>query len=811
VLSLVGLFLGSPASAEGDDLVVLPSEFVLRGPEARQPLLVEIRRAGQFVGEANDVEFSSSDPQVLAVEDGVAVPVGDGEAEVIVRSTGRSAGRAATARVRVTDTHAPFAWSFRRHVEAVLTRSGCNGGACHGAFAGKHGFGLSLRGYNPDGDYLAITRHARGRRVNPLDPARSLILLKPTAAVPHKGGQRFDAASIEYRILSEWLAGGAPGPAPEEASVTRIEVLPEHCVLEPDSPQRLLVRAHYADGHAEDVTRWAKFTATNASVAQVDEAGRVKVMGRGEGAVTAWYSSRIAVATVTVPFASEVPEDSWDRAPRRNFIDDLVLKKLRSLRLPPSPPAGDAEFLRRAYLDTVGILPSAEETRAFLADPQSDKRDRLIDALLERPEYVDYWSYKWSDLFLVSSERLRPQAMWAYYAWIRDAVAADVPWDDLARRLLTASGSTVENGAANFFVLHPDPRDMAETASVAFLGMSIQCAKCHNHPLEKWTNDQYYGFANLFARVRSKSLPGDGHHFVFTAASGELVQPLSGRPQRPRPLDGEAIDLDASRDRREHLADWLTSPSNPYFARAVSNRVWANFLGRGLVEAVDDLRLTNPSTNEELLGALGRHLAGGGWRLKGLMRTILQSATYQRSSAALPGNAADDRYYSRFYPRRIMAEVLLDAISQVTGAPTEFSGYPQGWRALQLPDSKVNSYFLKSFGRPDRANTCECERSAEPSMAQALHIANGDTLNKKLAAKGNRVDGLLAPKASGEHRSDDAIIDDAYLSALSRYPSAPEKERVRAILAAVPGSERRAAIEDLFWGLLSAKEFLFNH
>jgi hypothetical protein len=461
--------------------------------------------------------------------------------------------------------------------------------------------------------------------------------------------------------------------------------------------------------------------------------------------------------------------------------------------------------LRRAFIDTVGVLPTKEETKAFLADSSPDKRDKLIESLLARPEFVDYWAYKWSDLLLVSSKNLKAPTMWSYYNWVRDQVALNTPWDRFAREVLTARGSTSENGAAAFYVLHDDPRLMSETATLTFMGTSINCAKCHNHPMEKWTNDQYYAMANLFSRVRSKNGGGDGEMIVFAAADGELVQPLTGKPQPPKPLEGAVVPPDSSADRREALADWLCSPKNPYFARSIANRVWANFMGVGLVEAVDDMRETNPPSNEKLMAALADHLVQNKFDLKALMRAILQSETYQRSSAALPGNAKDARFYSRYYPRRLMAEVMLDAFSQVTGAPTQFKDYPSGWRALQLPDSNVDSYFLESFGRAERKLTCECERTEEPSMAQVLHIANGDTVNQKLKQPGNRIEKLLADGKTGEE-----MVEEAYLSALSRMPTEQEKKSILAMLSGVDAKQRREVVEDVYWSILSSREFLFN-
>ncbi len=470
--------------------------------------------------------------------------------------------------------------NFRNQVQPILARFGCSSGACHGAAAGQNGFKLSLRGYDNEGDYLALTHNAFGRRIVPSDPGRSLLLLKPTGGVPHKGSKKFETNSLEYQILANWIASGTPGPKADDPRIVRVEVAPQHALLKPGTGQQLTVRAHFSDGHNEDVTRWAKYTDANSSVTQVDENGDVKIMGYGEGAVTAWYLSRIAIATITVPYDNKVDEETFAQAKRRNFIDQLALEKLQSLNLPPSPRCSDSDFIRRAFIDTIGVLPSSQEARDFLAQPSPDKRDQLVESLLKRPEFVDYWSYRWSDLLLVNGDKLAKPAMWSYSNWIRNNVAANTPWDDFVRQIVTAKGSTLENGAANFYSLHDDPSNMAETVSQAFLGMAVNCAKCHNHPMEKWTNDEYWGFANLFARVRSKNGAGDGDRIIFASASGDVNQPLRGRPQPPRPLDSKPLPMDTPADRREALADWLVSPENPYFARAIVNRVWANFFWR---------------------------------------------------------------------------------------------------------------------------------------------------------------------------------------------------------------------------------------
>lgn len=807
-LAAAGLACSDGQASSRGAIEIIPNKFTLTGPEARQRLLVESVRDGSYRGQiTNDFVLQSSDPRIVKIENGVAVPVASGTAVL----SAKIAGQTASAQVTVVAMNQPFEWSFRNDVQPVLAKAGCSSGACHGAASGQNGFKLSLRGYDNEGDFLALTRQSVGRRVIPSDPGRSLMLLKPTTAVPHKGGKRFETNSIDYRILSEWIAGGAPAPQDSDPRIQSIEILPEQVMLEPGASQQLIVRATFSDGHATDVTHWAKFSAANGAVSQVDDDGLVKVIGNGEGAITAWYLSRIAVATVTAPYTNAVPKRVFAHAPRRNFIDDLVLEKLRTLNIPPSPRCTDSEFLRRACIDTIGLLPTEAEARAFLADHSSKKRDKLIETLLQRPEFVDYWAYKWSDLLLVNNTKLRPAAVWAYYDWIRSQVEANTPWDKFARQIITAKGSTLQNGAANFYILHDDPRALSETTCQAFLGMSIACAKCHNHPLEKWTNDQYYKMANMFARVRVKAGARDGDNIVFCAAQGDLVQPLRGKPQPPTPLDGTPLPMDSPADRRVPLADWLTAKDNPYFSRAIVNRIWANYFGAGLVENVDDLRATNPASDEKLLSAAARFLAGHNFDLKALMRAILQSETYQRSSKALPGNEADTRFYSRYYPRRMMAEVLLDAVAEVTDVPTPFKRdgggeFPSGWRAMQLPDVSTDSYFLKTFGRPERVITCECERTSDPSMTQVLDISNGDTINKKLEDKDCCIGKYLAAKAPPMQ-----LVEHAYLRAFSRYPSKEEANKLLQVLNRTPAQDRRSAVQDMYWAVLSSREFLFNH
>ncbi|MDE2656465.1 MAG: DUF1553 domain-containing protein [Verrucomicrobiota bacterium] len=713
--------------------------------------------------------------------------------------------------------------SFRHDVLPVLSKAGCNSGGCHGALAGKGGFRLSLNAYDPATDHYNITRENRGRRIEFADPARSLFVIKPTAAVRHKGGKPLHEDSDAYKLLIEWIQQGAPGPSTDDTKLNRIELSPALSQLNKGDTQPLTVHAFFSDGTKRDVTRWARFTPTDATIAEVDEAtGLAKVIGYGEGAISVWYSGQIALARITSPWPSVIPDEVFARTPKRNVIDKRVIEQLRRLNLKPSKPSSDSEFIRRVYLDVVGMLPTPQETKAFLADTSETKRDDLIEKLLAQPGFVDYWAYRLSDLFLISSKKLRPLALKAYYDWLRGEIEKITPWDQLVRQVIAAKGDTLKNGAANFYSIHQDPETMAENVSQAFMSLSINCAKCHNHPLEKWTNDQYYSFANLFARVRAKgwggdARSGDGARTLFIADRGDLIQPRTGKPQPAAPLDGQAIASDSTEDRREALADWLTSPENPYFTRSIANRVWANFFGRGIVEPVDDLRISNPASNEPLLQAISEHLVKNDYDIKSLMRLILRSETYRRSSTPLPENEGDQKYYSRYYPRRLMAEVLQDAITSVTrvspkynritlsdGSTEGTSLYREGTRALQLSDSAVTSYFLKTFGRNEREITCECERSNKPSMVQVLHLSNGDTLNNNLRSKQSRVNTMIT-------QSNGDIIDEAYLLCLSRRPSDSERKRLQNIFEVAPETERRGVAEDLFWALMTSREFLFQH
>ena len=823
IVWLTGWLLLTPTACTwAAELRILPAEIQLHGPDARHRVLTEQYSEDIARGVAERVLLETTDPQIAVVEDGILVPKRNGETVLRAIVDGQTT---ATASITVHKVNVPTVWNFRNHVQPVLTRLGCNSGACHGALAGKGGFRLSLRAYDPGQDHFNISRQHLGRRIDRTNPGLSLFLTKPTAAVAHKGGRRIDTDSLNYRVLSEWIAAGASGPDPVDAALQRLQVLPDKVILENGESQPLLVLAHYSNGRIEDVTHWTRFTSSNEVVATVDEGGMATVVGHGEGAVTASFGSEIVNARLTVPFEQTVDPAIYTNAVQRNFIDELVLQQLRQLQLEPSERASDEVFIRRAHLDTIGMLPTPDDVRLFLVDESADKRDVLIETLLGRPEFVDYWTYQWSDVLMINGNLLRQEPVKAYYDWIRGHVAKNTPWDVIVRELVTSKGSSIVNGATNFYALHQKPEDMAENVSQAFLGLSIGCARCHNHPLEKWTNDQYYAFANLFSRVRGKgwggdSRSGDGKRVLVTVSTGELVQPRTGTPQPPTPLDGIPVSFDDTRDRREHLADWLVSDSNTLFARSIANRVWRNFMGVGLVEQVDDLRTSNPASNDELLSALAARLVALDYDLKSLMRQLLQSETYQRSSAALAANQGDSRHYSRFFPRRLMAEVMLDAVSQVTGVATPFTNinfsggdvqktelYKEGTRALQLYDSAVDSPFLRTFGRNQRRITCECERSNDPSLVQVLHLSNGNTINDKLAAAENRIT-TWQQQFEG---NDAGLLDEMFLTALSRFPRDAEREDLLVMLSESTEEDRRPLLEDILWSILSSREFLFTH
>ncbi len=706
----------------------------------------------------------------------------------------------------------------------LFTRLGCNSGSCHGKGVGQNGFRLSLRGYAPELDYEWLTREYNGRRVSAAVPEESLLLRKTTGLAPHEGGTLFAVGSRPHQVLLAWLRAVMPGPQKTDPEVRKLVVLPGNRTLQPGQQQQLLVRAQYSDGQSRDVTWLSKFDSNDPGMAEVDAAGLVRIRRHGETAIRVSFQGLVGVVIFTAPFEQSV--DPARLAQRNNVIDQHVFKKLGVLGIEPSDLCGDAEFLRRSFLDTTGVLPTPTEARAFLADKRPDRRARLIDALLERPEFVDYWALQLGDLFQNRKERDHDvrgtKGVRSFHLWLRNQVAANRPWDELARDVLTATGKTSDNPAVGYFIVTVGENTEAQRSEVvasvaqAFLGTRIGCAKCHNHPLEKYTQDDYYHFAGFFSRIRlerheSKSgkptvlhICGQDPKETEAKSPVGVVQPRTGQFLKAQPLDRSPTSIAPGEDPRVKLAAWMTDPSNEYFSGAMVNRLWRHFLGVGLVEPVDDLRASNPPTNPELWAALNREFVAHRFDLRHLMRLILNSRTYQLSSATRPGNKNDAQFYSHYYARRLPAEVLLDALSQSTGVPDQFPGYPVGLRAGQLPDPGLSSYFLSLFGRSERVTACACERNGDVTMPQLLHLQNGASVVQKIHSGDGRLARLL--KAN---KPDAEISEELFLAALSRPPS--QKERAAVEQSFADGGSKDEVFRDVFWALLNSKEFSFNH
>jgi hypothetical protein len=711
--------------------------------------------------------------------------------------------------------------SFRNDVEPVLAKAGCNAGACHGNANGKAGFKLSLRGESQELDYVALTRDQTGRRINSLEPDRSLILLKPTAQIAHEGGQRFRRESEEYEVLRRWVAEGGLSDAPDVPTLVRLEVSPlEQISIEPQREVQLKVRAIFSDGSKRDVTRRAVYETAN-NLAAVSAEGLVQASATGETTVIVRFLQ--CQVPVRIAFVPARPNFRWAAVSPNNFIDEEVFAKLRALRINPSPPCSDEIFIRRCYLDLLGTLPTAEAAKAFVKDRRADKRRRLIDDLLERPEFADFWALKWSDLLRNEERVLDAKGVQAFHHWIRDNIAINKPMDQFVRELITARGSTYANPAANFYRANRDAVTRAEAAAQVFLGTRLQCAQCHNHPFDRWSQDDYFNWAASFARVNYKVVENrrqdknDQHEFkgeqiVYDARSGEVKNPRTGKPALPAFL-GAAGKRNPGGDDMAELARWLTDGNNPFFARTQVNRIWFHLLGRGVVDPVDDFRITNPASHPKLLDRLASDFVEHGFDLRHVIRMIMNSRIYQLDATTNDTNADDESNYSHALIRRLGAEQLLDCQSQVLDVPLTLSGFPDGTRASQLPGARTErkrdqritpaDLFLDVFGKPPRLLSCECERSSETTMGQAFQMISGPTVNEFLAKPENRIAKLLS---SG--MSDREIVEALYWTALTRGPTAQEQTKSESLFKSA--KNRRAALEDLTWALLNSKEFLLR-
>ncbi len=804
---IVALFAAALAAAaeppaKAPSLSVFPAQVSLDGPRDEQRLGVLAEAGGRVRDRSREAKFHSSNPKVAAVDSqGVVRPASDGQAIITVEA----AGHRATVPVKVQRATADVPVNFTREVVPVLTKAGCNQGACHGSQLGKGGFRLSLRGFDPAFDYEQIVQSAEGRRVVLSDPERSIILLKPTLTMEHGGGERFKVHSRTYNLLQQWLEDGAPEPARPEPTVHKLEVWPARRVLEPNEQQQVIVRAVWSDGRAEDVTGLAQFDSLNDGVAAVTPEGLITAKDKGETYIMIRFAGQAAVVRVTLPYARLAQYPPY---PAGNFIDEKLLAKWKELGLTPSALCTDEEFFRRIHLDTLGTLPAPADVKAFLADRSPDKRAKAIDRVLDRPEFVDYWTLKWGDLLRINRDKLNEKGMWSFRNWVRAALRDNKPVDEFVRDIITAEGSTFTEGPTNFYRTSANPADWAEAASQTFLGVRMQCARCHQHPFEKWTQEDYYGMAAFFVRLSSKrstefGLFG-GETVVYLKPAGEITHPRKGGVVKPHPLDGPVMD--DLFDRRRKLAEWMTAKENPFFARNMVNRFWGYYMGRGLVEPLDDMRATNPASNVELLDALAKDFADHRFDLKHLLRTIMNARAYQLSSLISPGNAADvnNVYAARYTVKRLTAEQLADALDLATGTHEKYTGLPPGTRAIQLPDPAVKSFLLDVFGRPARQITCECERTTQPNIAQALHLLNGDFLNRKINSPQGRIETLFKAKTPLP-----AMVEEIYLVTLSRPPSAGEVAKAQEWIA--KAATPREGVQDLLWTLLNSREFLFNH
>ncbi len=787
------------ASEAGFELSVFPEEVLLSTDRDFQQVISQIRRANGLTEDVSaQMELSVANEGVAKWQEDRLIPVSDGETQLTVTYNGQS--KTLPVKVERFAEHPPV--SFKIDVMPVFMKTGCNQGSCHGAARGKEGFRLSLFGFDPDGDHHRLTREMVGRRVDLALPERSLLLEKGVGAVAHGGGQRIQVGDEYYATLLEWLKDGAVNDPGEVPTVVSLELYPKGGVLNGEgSTQKLMVRAKYSDGTDRDVTSLAYFSSNNDNSAMVSPEGVVTATNRGEAFVMARFDTHtVGRQYITLPKDLQF---TWKEIPSNNYIDELSYEKLKKLRINPSELCTDEEFLRRVSIDICGVLPTEEEYYAFMADTDPQKREKLVDSLLDRKEFVEMWVMKWSELLQIkSSNQVSYKSMLLYYNWLQTRVADNVPIDQLVRELLSSKGGTFANAATNYFQSETDTLKVAENVAQVFMGMRIQCAQCHNHPFDRWTMDDYYSFAAFFSQIGRKQGEDPRETIVFNSGSGDVRHLVGNRVMTPKFLGGATPDLQG-KDRREVLANWLASSENPYFATNLSNIVWAHFFGRGIINDVDDVRVSNPAVNEELLQELAAKFTEYDYDFKRLVRDICTSRMYQLSTATNESNASDTTNFSHASLRRVRAEVLLDMITQVTTTKNKFTGLPLGARAVQIADGNTSTYFLTTFGRASRETVCSCEVKMEPNLSQALHLLNGDTVQSKVE-QGGLVKSLLA-----DGKSVPDVVKALYVRVLTREPTEKEISQLVELVASEQDQEK--ALRDAFWALLNSREFVFNH
>jgi len=813
-----------PSPGEVKALAIHPSTVRLMGADSAAQLVVTATLAnGREIDLTHAVRYSVADGKAASVlASGRVLPRANGVTE-IVASYGDKAARAPL-ETRGMGENLPL--NFANQIVPIFTKLGCNSGGCHGKLAGQNGFRLSLLGFEPELDFTTLVKESRGRRLFPANPDASLFLLKATGKVAHGGGKKLEPDSDEYKLVRRWIAAGMPWGGANDPTVTRISVFPEHRVMPRGGQQQFAVYAHYTDGTVEDITRRAQYECNDTDIATVDPSGYVRTLAMsGEAAVMARYQGMVVTFRATVPLGVSTPQWSF---PEKTVVDKFTVKKWQELGLVPSELCSDEQFIRRAYLDITGTLPTPKQVTDFVADRGANKRDRLVDLLLESPEYAYFFANKWADILRVKrrQQQDRAQGTFAFHDWIRQRIADDTPFSEFVRGVLAANGDERKNPPTVWYKEIEKPENFVDDVSQVFLGQRLACANCHHHPYEKWSQDDYWGLAAFYSRVGVKNLvlpgfdPNRGQvqvQVIFTKTSGAVNNKRTGQAAPVKPLDGPPVELSAGDDPRQILVDWMVGAKNPFFARAVANRYWAHFFGRGIVDPLDDMRVTNPPSNPELLDALAKNLIDNKFSLKALIRTICKSRTYQLSSTPNEFNKSDKQAYARYYPKRLQAEVLLDALCQVTGSPNQFGGLPADKnapnRAIMLPDESFGSYFLDVNGRPQRISACECERVNEANLAAVLHMLNSDEVQAKIACGGGRADSLAKAE---DKRPDAEKVDELFLWAFSRKASKSDQkaalEQIEKQLAKNPGNPvaaRKTAYENILWALVNTKEFWF--
>jgi hypothetical protein len=799
-----------PTPAEIANLTVFPAGVTLKGQDdSAQMVVTGVLNGGKTQDLTGDVKYEIANEKLARVSsNGRIIPLVNGSTDITIRYGDKTAKL--TLKTESCDVDLPI--NFATQIVPIFTKLGCNSGGCHGKSGGQNGFALSLLGFVPELDFQTLVKENRGRRLFPASPDNSLLLLKAAGAMAHGGGKRMDAGSDEYKLVRRWVASGAPYGSEKDPTVTKITVSPERRILSRNNRQQFTVTAHYSDGTTQDVTQRAQFESNDTEIAVVEGAALVRSLElSGEAAVMARYLGQVAVFRASVPLGVKIPEYKFEQ---RNVVDKYAQKKWQELGIVPSDLSSDEQFLRRVYLDLTGTLPLPKEVAEFQADPSKDKRDKLIDRLLETPEYSYMFANKWADVLRVKrrGQPDRAAGTFAFHSWIRESIAKDKPYDQFVREILAATGDESQAPPTVWYKELQDPQQFVDDTAQVFLGLRIACAQCHHHPYEKWSQDDYWGLAAFFGRVGRKNvavLGGAGNNqaqrqVIFNRPTGGVTNKRTGAVAKIQPLDGNPMDISSDDDPRHKLVDWMANKDNPFFARAVANRYWSHFFGRGIVDPIDDMRVTNPPTNPELLDALAKELIDSKFSLKHLVKVIVKSRTYQLSSAPNEFNKHDKQSFARFYPRRMSAEVLYDAVSQVTKTPAAFGGLPTDKhspnRAIMLPDEAFQSYFLDVFGRPQRISACECERVSEANLAQALHLLNSQEIQDKLTRAN-----LLAK----DPRPDAEKVDELFLWVFSRRPTA-EHRQVALDHIARHAMNKKVAYENLLWALINTKEFVFN-